>query len=1211
MAILTVGPNSTFPTIAAAMLAASPGDTIVLENGYSNETAAVTVNNLFFDGSASSTNILLQLAPGIGALTLQGNAPIAVNDNAANNTITGNGGDNVITVSAGIDSVNGGAGTDRLIVDYSADALGVVGTSLITGTIDGYQGAFSDLISHVVTFNNVDSFDVRTGSGNDIITTGGRDDIITVTGGADVVDGAGGIDRLVVNYSADTNNVISGPVTTGSTDGFRGTFSDGAGNTVTFDDIENFTVTTGSGNDTIATGGGDDVLNGGTGTDTMAGGAGNDIYFIDNPGDVVTENPSEGNDTENASVSRTLDANVENLILAAGAGAINGTGNGLANFITGNASDNVIDGGAGADTMAGGAGNDTYFVDNPGDVVIENPNEGNDTENASVSRTLDANVENLILAAGAGAINGTGNGLNNAITGNASDNVIDGATGADTMAGAAGNDTYFIDNPGDVVIENPNEGNDTENASVSRTLDANVENLILAAGAGAINGTGNGLDNTITGNASDNVIDGATGADTMAGAAGNDTYFIDNPGDVVIENPNEGNDTENASVSRTLDPNVENLILAAGAGAINGIGNGLDNTITGNASDNVIDGATGADTMAGGAGNDIYFVDNPGDVVLENPDEGIDTVISSVSLTPPPNVENLILAPGAGAANGIGNGLDNVIGGNASDNVIDGGAGADTMAGGAGNDTYFVDNPNDVVVENPNEGNDTENTSVSRTLDANVENLILAAGAGTINGTGNGLDNTITGNASDNVIDGAAGADTMAGGAGNDTYFVDNPNDVVVENPNEGNDTENASVSRTLDANVENLILAAGAGAINGTGNGLDNTITGNAADNVLDGAGGNDRLDGDGGTDTVVFSGARSDYTVRMLSPTTFQVVDNRPGGPDGVDTISNIELARFSDQTVVLNSTQINEVTIARPVDVNANGSDDLLWRGDDGAVAVWISNAGYIVPPPGPVGSAPISTTIEGTGDFDGDGRGDIMFRSASGQFTEWLMNGNHIDAIRDVGSTGSAWHVQGTGDFNGDHTDDILFRNSNDQLVTWLMQGGQIASIQTAGSSDPTSHVQGTGDFNGDGRTDVLFRSNDGHITTWLMNNGQASSVVAVGTAPTSAHIAGTGDFNGDGQTDILFRSDDGHVTAWLMNGGQLASMQDVGGTAEAAWHIQGTGDINGDGRDDILWHNADGHSTAVWFIDNAHLTSIQDLGGTPVGTHIGGGQFDVM
>ena len=70
-----------------------------------------------------------------------------------------------------------------------------------------------------------------------------------------------------------------------------------------------------SGTDTLVGRGGNDILNGGAGADAMQGGAGNDTYLVDNVGDVVTENASEGTDLVQSSVSFTLGANVDNLTL--------------------------------------------------------------------------------------------------------------------------------------------------------------------------------------------------------------------------------------------------------------------------------------------------------------------------------------------------------------------------------------------------------------------------------------------------------------------------------------------------------------------------------------------------------------------------------------------------------------------------------------------------------------------------------------------------------------------------------------------------------------------------------------------------------------------------------------------------------------------------------------------------------------------------------
>ena len=363
-----------------------------------------------------------------------------------------------------------------------------------------------------------------------------------------------------------------------------------------------------AGDDHLSGGDGNDTIDGGTGRDAMLGGGGNDTYFVDDALDVIDEtflSGGSGIDTVISTISFNLTVpsqDLENLTLLGGAN-INGTGNGLANVILGNAANNILDGLGSADVLRGFVGSDTYFVDNAGDIVDETSGNGIDTVQSAVSFSLadpahaQGEIEDLVLV-GTANLNGAGNALPNLITGNPGANLLDGGGGSDTMRGLAGNDTYVVDSLNDNVIEAAGGGTDTILTTLSYILIPEVENLTLL-GTAAIDGSGNGLANTVSGNSGANILDGAAGADILRGFGGNDSYVVDNVGDVVDEAVagSGGIDSVFASASFALGEGLENLTLT-GAGAINGTGNALANTMTGNAAKNILAGGAGADRFA-------------------------------------------------------------------------------------------------------------------------------------------------------------------------------------------------------------------------------------------------------------------------------------------------------------------------------------------------------------------------------------------------------------------------------------------------------------------------------------------------------------------------------------------------------------------------------------------------------------------------------------
>lgn len=196
----------------------------------------------------------------------------------------------------------------------------------------------------------------------------------------------------------------------------------------------------------------------------------------------------------------------------------------------------------------------------------------------------------------------------------------------------------------------------------------------------------------------------------------------------------------------------------------------------------------------------------------------------------------------------------------------------------------------------------------------------------------------------------------------------------------------------------------------------------------------------------------------------------------------------------------------------DFFADGSSDLLWRSDSGELAVWSMNGKQIDPAKsgnvtynGSVMGLSSDWHFQGTGEFTGDGRTDVLWRNDDGRLAVWAMNGKQLDTVNSglvtyQGSAvgiGSDWHMLAVADLDGNGTSDALWRNDNGLLAYWTMNGKQLDPSHSGyvtynGSPVGISsdwHFGGVGDFAGDGSRDLLWFNDNGTTVTWEINGNQ--------------------------------------------------------------------------------------------------------------------------
>ncbi|HYZ33446.1 MAG TPA: hypothetical protein VE684_14340 [Crenalkalicoccus sp.] len=386
----------------------------------------------------------------------------------------------------------------------------------------------------------------------------------------------------------------------------------------------------------------------------------------------------------------------------------------------------------------------------------------------------------------------TGGDGNDSILGSAADERLAGGAGNDTLDGGGGSDTvtYDVTSPGlglptQGAVVNLTTGQATDPWGGHDTL-RNIEHAW---------GTPLGDDLTGVAQGGWTWLRGLAGNDTLRAPASGSFIGADYAGDPAPVHADLGAHSVQDGWGGT-DTLVNIGVVQGSAFDDTLIGGLATDWLLGGAGNDSFVAGSGADRFYGGPGDDSYRVNSQADIVFEDPGNGTDTVITTVSFYLYPNIETLILAPGAGNIFGSANASDNLVLGNEGNNLLLGWDGNDTLQGGNGNDTLYGGNGNDSLAGG-----------------AGADYLIAGDGQDTLDG-GDGND----------VLYGEAGHDSIAGGAGNDWAYG-----------GFGNDT-----------------MSGGDGADVLYGQWGDDSISGGAGVDYLFGYDGNDTLDGGEATDAI-----------------------------------------------------------------------------------------------------------------------------------------------------------------------------------------------------------------------------------------------------------------------------------------------------------------------------------------------------------------------
>lgn len=416
-----------------------------------------------------------------------------------------------------------------------------------------------------------------------------------------------------------------------------------------------------------------------------------------------------------------------------------------------------------------------------------------------------------------------------------------------------------------------------------------------------------------------------------------------------------------------------------------------DDQATGGAGNETFQGGSGQNTIDGGGGVDtVDYSDATVGVAVDLRLTGLQgTAHSSDQLE---NIENITGSNQNDTL--VGSSGSNVLKGGNGDDTLEGASGDDVLDGGAGNNTVRFSGSTIVTLDLSLTA--AQNTGYGSDTLIGFRNVESGSGA-----------DKIKGSAEDNRLDGNSGADTLEGMDGHDQLIGDAGNDSL-----EG-----------------------------GVGN---DTLEGGNDNDTLVGGAGNDSLQGGTGRNTAVFSGNKANYSIVTNQDGTVIVTDN--AGQDGTDTLKDVRILKFADQTIALTNGAPSNIS---PSISPTNFSESK------------------------PVGS---QVTTLFSSDPDGDTLTYSLVTNAGGLFR---LDGSKLILAGTLDYETATTHtitVKVSDGFGGEFTKDLTINVTNDMNETKpLVKRGTNASEQVVGEqgNDQLYGLSGNDQIFGQGGNDKLW------------------------------------------------------------------------------------------------------------------------------------------